>query len=136
MLEDFLKDIYDNALVLEFFKEVSYYSKIRQLYRCEELWIQAGDSLNKLIKDIKNFDENLSSELFNNILNAKNHFKDHTALSSIIDIDIIPKIMRFLDLSTGIDVNDGCWTLTSSKTGFLTLKDKKGLYLHSYFHIF
>ena len=132
MLEDFLKDIYDNALVLELLKEVSYYTYIRQSYRCGEIWNEAVNSLSKIINDIKKSDEYLGAKLVSNIMKAKDCFDDHSAFSSIIDNDIIPIVSEYLSNSSGIDVDDGFWTLLSSKTGFLTLKDRNGIYLHSY----
>ena len=132
MLEDFLKDIYDNALTLELLKEASYYSGIRQPYKCREIWNLASKPLNKMVDTIKIEDEELYNGLIDSICRAKECFFDRSKFSSIIDNDIIPMVSEFLKKSAEIYVDAGSWTLFSSMTGVLNMKDKNGLYLHSY----
>ena len=133
MLEDFLVDIYDNALALELLKETSYYSNIRHSYKSIEIWNVAIKYLTKLIDEIGETDKKCSSDLTYCLNKAKECFADPSAFASIIDNDIVPKVSEYLKHTATIDVDDGSWTLLSSQTGFLTLKDRNGMYLHSYY---
>ena len=133
MLEDFLIDIYNNALALELLKESSYYSSIRQSYKSIEIWNEAIKHLTGLIDDIGKVDKKCSSDIADSSSKVKENFTDLSAFASIIDNDIVPKVSEYLKHAAKIDVDDGSWTLLSSQTGFLTLKDRNGMFLHSYY---
>jgi len=133
MLEDFLKDIYDKAISLELLKEASHYSYIRQPYKCREIWNDAIIPLSRIIDDIAKTDKKNGKDLLDAVQKTIKDFNDRSEFGSEIDCEIIPRVAEYLDQLNKINVEDGQWTLLSSKTGFLTLRDKNGLYLHSRF---
>lgn len=131
MLEDFLKDIYENALALEMVKEASFYSCIRHATIRGGYWNDASAYLEKIIYKIKEYDMQKAVELMQSSLKAKESYNDWHTFSAAIDSEVVPKLTDYLKQFMGINVTEGDWTLESSMTGFLTLKDKYGMYLHS-----
>ena len=131
MLESFLADIYEKALALDSVKKVSFYSNIRDPYKCVAYWNEASVGLNKILDDLKDADPGKKEDLYKSVLLAINNAKDLPRFSGIIDVDIIPKLMDYLNNFTGIDVTENEWTLESSSTAFLTLKRTDGAYIHS-----
>lgn len=131
MLEDFLHDIYYDALTYELVKEASFYSSIRHVFNRMDFWNDASERLEKMIYSLKDIDINASVALMQASLNAKKNFSDWHTFSAVIDTEVVPKIAEYLKRFTGINVTEGDWTLESSQTGFLTLKDSDGRYLHS-----
>lgn len=131
MLEDFLRDIYEDALTLEMVKEASYYSSIRHVTIRGAYWNEASAYLEKIIYKIKEYDINKSVELMKGSLKAQDSYNDWHTFSAAIDTEVVPKLSEYLRQFSCINVTEGDWTLESSMTGFLTLKDKDGMYLHS-----
>lgn len=131
MLEDFLCDIYEDALTLEMIKEASFYSSIRHVSIRGSYWNDASKNLEKIIYKFKEYDLEKSVELMQGSLKAQEKYDDWHTFSAAIDTEVVPKLTEYLKHFTGINVTEGDWTLESSSTGFLTLKDKYGNYLHS-----
>ncbi len=131
MLEDFLKDIYEDALTLEMVKEASFYSCIRHATIRGGYWNDASINLEKIIYKIKDYDLQKATELMQSSLKARHSYKDWHTFSAAIDSEVVPKLYEYLKQFGGINVTEGDWTLESSSTGFLTLKDKYDMYLHS-----
>lgn len=131
MLEDFLQDIYQKAMTLELLKEASFYSNIRHFFNRRDFWNESSDYLEKVIYDLKEIDFKKSVELLESSLKVRDSFNDRHRFASILDNEVIPKVSDFLHNFTSICVSEGDWTLESSMTGYLTLKDRKGVYVHS-----
>ena len=131
MLEDFLSDIYEKAMTLELIKEASYYSCIRHIYNRRDYWNEATEKLEKIIYDLKESDMKKAVELLDSAQKAQAAYSDWHTFSAAIDSEVIPKVSEYLKRFTGIEVDDGKWTLESSQTGFLTIKGDKLGYLHS-----
>lgn len=131
MLEDFLQDIYDKALALEMVKEASFYSSIRHLTNRRDYWNEASEALEKIIYDIKDDDLQKGVALMESSLKAQESYQDWHKFSAVIDAEVVPKIQEYLKKYTGINVTENNWTLESATTGFLTVKNHLGDYLHS-----
>ncbi len=131
MLEDFLTDIYEKAMTLELIKEASYYSSIRHIYNRKDLWNEATAYIEKILYDLKESDIKKAAELLDGAQKAQASFSNWHTFSAAIDTEVVPKVTEYLKKFTGIEVDDGKWTLESSQTGFLTIKNNKLGYLHS-----
>ena len=131
MLEDFLKEIYEKGMTLELLKEASFYSNIRHFFNRRDFWNEASDYLEKVIYDLKETDFKKSVELLESCLKVRDSFNDRHEFASLLDVEVIPKVSDYLLKYNGISVSEGDWTLESSQTGYLTLKDHKGGYVHS-----
>ena len=132
MLEDFLTDIYSNALTLEYLKETSFYSACGHFQRRRENWNNALKLLEKIITDLRSIDATNSDLIMKYVKKAQDCFGDQHCFSALIDLEIIPRVAEYLKNFTGINVSDGEWTIESSMTGFLTVKDNHGGYVHSF----
>lgn len=133
MLEDFLQDIYEKALTLEKVKEASFFSSIRHAFNRRDYWNEATESIEKIVYDLKGIDISKAVELMEGSIKVKDSYGDWHAFSAAIDSEVIPRISEYLKRFAGINVQEGGWTLESSNTGFLTIKNEKGMYLHSPF---
>ncbi len=131
MLEDFLVDIYEKAMTLELIKEASYYSSIRHTYNRRDLWNEAASHIEKILFDLRESDIKKASELLDGAQKAQANFSDWHTFSAAIDTEVVPKVTEYLKKFTGIEVDDGKWTLESSLTGFITIKHNNLGYLHS-----
>lgn len=131
MIEDFLKDIYEKSMSLELLKEASFYSSIRHAFNRQDFWNEVTDYLEMIIYDQRDKDIKKAVKLMESAQKAKQFFGDIHAFSGIIDTEIIPKLMEYMEDYTGINVSDDKWTLESTPTGFLTIRKNDGLYLHS-----
>lgn len=131
MLEDFLVDIYEKAITLELIKEASYYSSIRHTYNRRDLWNEATPHIEKILYDLRESDIKTAADLLDGVQKARKNFSDWHTFSAAIDTEVMPKVAEYLKKFTGIEVDDGKWTLESSQTGFLTIKNNKLGYLHS-----
>ncbi len=131
MLEDFLSDIYEKAMAIELLKETSFYSNLRQQYVCCDLWNEAMIPLKKFLQDLKDKTPERYNRLLSVILETQEYINDNVRFASLIDTDIIPLLCEYMKNFTGIEVDDGRWTLSSSQTGFLTLKNNDGFFVHN-----
>lgn len=131
MLEDFLQEIYEKALTLETVKEASFYSNIRHAFNRRDFWNDASNSLERIIYDLKEIDISKAVELMEGSLKVKSCYNDWHAFSAAIDTEVVPRISEYLKRFSGINVQAGDWTIESSNTGFLTIKNHRGEYLHS-----
>ncbi len=131
MLEDFLKDIYEKAKTIELLKETAFYSNLRNPYKCYELWNEAMASLKPILNDLQKTDAEKYNALLSNTIKAQESFNDRLYFPSLIENDVIPLIMEYIKPYCEIQVDDGNWTLLSSSTGFLTLREKDGMFAHN-----
>lgn len=131
MLEDFLVDIYNNSLCLDYLKKASYYSSVIHAHNMHDNWNEAVKKLNKIIMNLKGMNEDLGKTLQKSVERVENSFGDASLFSALIDTELIPVVSDYLKDYTGIDVSEGDWTMKSSLTGFLTLQDRLGKFVHS-----
>ena len=131
MLEDFLQDIYDKALTLELLKETSFYSNLRHVFNRRDLWNEAAEHLEKILYDIKDSDYKNASELMQSAEKVQKSYKQRHVFTSLVDTEVIPKVAEYLTRFSTINATEGGWTLESSQTGFLTLKNSSGEYVHN-----
>ena len=131
MIVDFLKDIYEKALAVELLKETSYYSNLICSETRRDLWNEASIYLDNILNDLRNSDVNRYQNLMKSLIKARDSFKDSLEFGSIIDVEIIPQILDYMQAYTGIEISEGDWTLKSSFTGCLTLRDRNNMFVHS-----
>ncbi len=131
MLEDFLKDIYDKALTLQLMKEASFYSNIRHPDNRRNYWNEAALYLDKILDDLKATNPKKCVELYESSKKAQSKYIDRREFAAVIDSEVVPQVHEYLKKYIGIEVTEGKWTIKSSATGFLTIRNKNGLYLHS-----
>lgn len=131
MLEDFLVDIYNKSLTIEYLKKASFYSTIMHVHNMRDYWNEAEKHLDTIISDLNGTDTNIDELLRAGIERVQNSYGDRHLFSALIDTELIPVVSQYLENFIGINVSDGDWTLESAMTGFLTLKDKAGKYVHS-----
>ena len=131
MLEDFLSDIYEKAMTIELLKEASFYSNLRQQYVSCDLWNEAMVPLKKILNDLKDKTPEKYTKLLSNVLETQEYISDNVRFASLIDDEIVPLLYEYMTDYTGIEVDDGKWTMSSSNTGFLTIKNNEVGYVHN-----
>ena len=130
-MEDFIQDIYEKGLALDLLKKVSFYSNMRHVFNRRDYWNDATNYLEKIIYDLRDLDLQKATEILGICERIQKSFNNRHQYVGLIDMELIPKIMDYMKRFTGINVTDDGWTLLSSQTGFLTLKDETGGYVHS-----
>ena len=106
--------------------------KFRSFENSRDVWNEATFYLEAIIRDLKDSDLHKSTEILNSSFKAQSRYDNWHEFSSIIDGEIIPQVVEYMNYYAGIDVTEGEWTLKSSPTGFLTIKNEKTGYVHSY----
>ena len=133
MLEDFLSEIYDRAMTLELLKEASFYSCFRHVDFSRKRWNEASSYIEKIINDLRESDVKRGTELVNASFKAQQCYNNWHNFSAAIDSEVVPKVLDYLKQYTGINVTEGEWTLESSSTGFITIRNSRYGYVHSPF---
>lgn len=131
MLEDYLNEIYQKAMTLELLKETSFYSSMRNVDTSRDIWNEATKYLEQIIRELRESDLKKGTKLLNSSYKAQGSYGNWHEFSSVIDGELIPQIVDYLKQYVVIDATEDEWTLKSSSTGFLTLKNEKKGYLHS-----
>ena len=131
MLEDFLVDIYNNSMCLDYLKKASYYSSVIHAHNMHDNWNEAVKRLDTIINTLKESDPTRSESFKKCMDRIQNSFGDGHLFSALIDTELVPMVSDYLKDFTCIDASEGEWTLKSSLTGFLTLQDGSGKYVHS-----
>ncbi len=131
MLEDFLEEIYKKAFTIEYARETLFYATMWHTERLSQTWNAMLGYKNAISKELSESDPDMLYDLETCILAIKRLLKDKSLFSASIETGLIPRLFRYMDKYTGIDVTEGEWTLESAQTGFLTVRNGKGIYLHS-----
>ena len=131
MVEDFLKDIYKKAMTIELIKEVKLSNDLRSVRKTYETWNRLLGYIDYIRDDLKVNDPDMLYDLLACIQATRNFFGNRSLFSSSLETGVIPRLMRYMSNYTGIDVTEGKWTLESAQTGYLTIHNEKGVYLHS-----
>ena len=132
MAEDFLEKIYKTSELISVMRTCCDYLDNKNMPEFAELWSNYSDRLVSVIKEWNETDESKANLLNDYSFAVGGRLKDIAYARDIIDSKIIPLIYEFISMSGSIDVTEGKWQLSSTKSGFLNLYDcEQGIHLHS-----
>lgn len=130
-MEDFISQIYEDAFIIEYFKDFLSLSNSGRLLAARNCYNKATQQLEQLLLRISVYDTKTASFIQNLALQAKDVFDDTCNVKGLIEKDLLPALYNHIKNYTGIDVNEDKYRFISSDTGFLTIYDNETkLYLH------
>ena len=118
-------------MTIELVKEVKLSNDLRSTRQTFETWNRLLGYIEYIRNDLAKSDPDMLYDLIACMQATKNLMNNKPVFSASLETGIIPRLIRYMNNYTGIDVTEGKWTLESSQTGFLTIHDDKGMYLHS-----
>lgn len=133
MAEDFLKSIYEEALLIYKLRKVAEYAKVYDAHHAVMLINEISPKITELCKDYAERDVFKARQLWSEILKLSHYGSDIVFLGDFAEM-LIPLLQEKVRLWGDIETEnvEGDYRFETSLSGFLTIKDiKNGFYLHS-----
>ncbi len=133
-MEDFIESYYQIPFLISNLKEFISLSAQGKHNQALSLYNDSAQQLEKILEDIALENPSIAGKIQNAALEVVNTYEDRELTQGLIEGKLIPSLCEYLRTVPPIDVTEGIYTLRSSDTGFLTLKDESvGRYCHSTF---
>lgn len=130
-MEDFIADIYQYSFVISNLKEFIFLLNSGHVSQARALYNETAIELEKLLIMIAASDPAKATSIQDIAVEAKDCYEDYSRCKGLIEGRLIPVLYKCISNFNRIEVTEGKYTLRSSNTGFLTVKDNEtGLYLH------
>ncbi len=130
-MEDFIEELYKVSFIISDLKEFVFlinsgcFSKARNLYN------RAMSELEQWLELLAKSNYSAAANIQRIALEIKEGYENYFLTTGLIVGKLIPELYLCVKNNNTIDVYDGKYTLISSDTGFLTVKDDTfGVYLH------
>ncbi len=132
MAEQFLESIYNKALIITQIHEYLKYTYEGCHRDARRVYNQAAQGIEGLLVELENADPELANSIFAAATEVRDYFEDSSYATGIVEGSLIPALFRYMKYFADINVTEGKYTLYSSQSGFLTVKDiEKNVTLHS-----
>lgn len=125
MAEEFINEIYSKSELIYIYRQCSELLTIRDMSKFAKLWSAYSVKILDVIEELKHTDENLGIRLQNLAYGVMSNIRNPLLVKELLDGGIIPILYQYIDKYCGIDVTEGEWQLKSSRSGFLTMYNKK-----------
>ena len=130
-MEDFIAEIYNDAFIIENLKDFIRLIDSGCVIKARDLYNKTAALLEDLLLKIASYDESRASMIQQIVLRIKDNYEDYAQSKGLIAGELIPALYSYIGNLSDINVTEGKYTLESSDTGFLTLRDNNiKLYLH------
>lgn len=132
MAEQFIEDIYHDAMIIEYIKEYIYLISCDRYRDARPVYNRAAGELERLIRNLAPDNRELAINLQNTAYSCVDIYDDTRQAQGIVEGQLIPAMYQYMSYFTDIEVDTGRYLIKSSDTGFLTIYDHEtGLYIHS-----
>lgn len=131
MAEQFLEEVYSDALILDDLRECVRFLSRYDVRRALRIFNESMAKLQNLLLKYAESDSGEATRLQNIALDIANNWNDQAYVVGTITGKLIPGIYDYMARFTGIEVEDRGYLLKSSDSGFLTIKSADtGRYMH------
>ncbi len=132
ILEDFISEIYRECDTIEYLKEYISLTNSGCFRDARSIYDKAAGKLESMLIRLSEENSFKASHIQNIALQIKDSFNDFGLAQGLAEGSLLPELYSYISRYTGIEVTEGKYTLKSSKTGYLTVKDTDlDLYYHS-----
>lgn len=130
-MEDFIKDIYWHSFIISNLKEFIFLLNSGRPSQARDLYNKTALELEKWLGETASSDPSTASHIQDIAIKIKNCYEDYCQCKGIVEHQLITALYKSISNYNTINVSEGKYSLISSDTGFLTLKDEDlGIYLH------
>lgn len=130
-MEDFIEEIYQVSFIISDLKEFVFLINYGHFSKARNLYNKAMLGLEQWLEFLVKSNYSAAANIQHIALEIKNNYEDYFHTTGLVEGKLIPELYLCVKCYNTIDVYDGKYTLISSDTGFLTIKDNTvGLYLH------
>ncbi len=131
-MEESYKIIFDEAMLCEDLRKLAEYFAVTDRHFAVMLWNEVVERLTALCRELSAENNDLASGIMNAAVEAKDSFDDSGYMQFILEMKLIPGMMKYLDKYRSISVDDGVWEICGTPSGFVSLKHMEtGIYCHS-----
>lgn len=133
MEKEITGSFYEYADIVFRLEKTAYYAHIFDYVRAAREWDAASESLTRLCRAQADIHPKTVSDLWetaSTLVNGTKGIAD-AAFPSMIEEYLLPAIKALLSETAPSPVQYGDWTLVPSSSGYMTLRDKTGSFLHS-----
>ncbi|MCR5420663.1 MAG: DUF115 domain-containing protein [Lachnospiraceae bacterium] len=130
-MEDFIKKIYDISFIIYELKEFIFLSDSGHPDKARSLYNSIAGKLEIFLNTLSQTDLSKAQLIQSIALDIKEHYEDRSYTVGLIEGTLLPSLYSYTEKMPSIDVTENNYTLVSSKTGFLTIKDNN---MSQYFH--
>lgn len=130
-MEDFIADIYQHSFVISNLKEFIFLLNSGRLSKARAIYNDTAAELEKWLEAIASSDPSIASSIQDIAIEIKDCYEDRSKCKGLVEGHLIPALYGCIGNSNTIEVTEGKYTLISSDTGFLTIRDDEAcIYLH------
>ncbi len=130
-MEDFIKEIYQEADIIEQLKEFSFLINSYRPRDGRSIYNKCAEKLEGTLERLATSDLSTARQIQDIAIKIKDSYNDPCLAKGIINGKLIPLLYSYMTAYTGIKVTEGKYTIASSDTGYLTIRDnEQGIYLH------
>ena len=131
-MEDSYREIFEEAMICENLREIAELYAITDKHSVIKLWNETTDRIVSLCNKISAEERELATTIMNAATLVRESFDNDGYIQYILQMQLIPGMMRYLERYGSIDVDDGYWSICGTPSGFVSLKCLENeMYLHS-----
>ena len=131
MAEAFFEEIYKDAFVLQLLHECVDDIYASNHVSAKEKYNEAASVIESMVARLYSAGNEAAKKLEDAAVEIVQNWRNEAFVTGMINARLIPLVYEFMSEFTGIDIDDGYYTIESSRSGFLTLKDNSSdLYIH------
>ena len=119
MAEEFLEEIYKDALIIEQVREYIVLVNAGKDRDARTMYNRAATGLERILAELPLNNRELADEIMDAAVSIRDTFDDTCKATAIAEGKLIPLLFSFLSDYTGIDVEAGKYGLSSASSGFL-----------------
>lgn len=123
MAQEFLEDIYKQALLISDFEESALLLHRGYKIDAQKIYNPAIASVESIIRNLSYENKELAESLLKCAGTIAEVWEDSSAASGLITSGLIPLLYQYMSYFTDIDVSENEFRIKSSDSGFLTITD-------------
>ncbi|MBR3516839.1 MAG: DUF115 domain-containing protein [Lachnospiraceae bacterium] len=132
MAEQFLEEIYEDAMIIEQIREYVEYTLSGRERDARRIYNQAAQGIERILPGLQQEQPQLAEQIVTAALAIREHFADVSDAVAITESRLLPALFSYMQFFTGIEVEEGQYCLKSADSGFLTIRDlERNITLHS-----
>ena len=129
-MEDFIRVIYNKSFVISKLKEFIYLLNSGQALEARSLYNEMASELEQWLLELADSSPAIATNLQDIAIEIKDCYDDSSHCQGLIHSRLLPKLYSCMSDYNTINVSSGNYSLMSTDTGFLTIKDESmGLFL-------